>query len=88
MIQASTPDQLSKDMASIRRTNKEIKTTVGGGSIQYDVTVPKGTICRDLGGRWVVDQLAFLDKSSGAYHDAHYRGITVNEEDLEDSPKG
>lgn len=72
-------------MATIRRTSKEIKTTVGGGSIKYDVTVPKGVLCRNLGTHWVVDQLSWLDKNSGAYHDAFYRGITVNESDLEDA---
>lgn len=67
----------------LARTKVEVKTSVGGGSIKYDVTVPVGTMCRNLGGRWVVDQLSWLDKRSGAYHDAHYRGIAVNESDLD-----
>lgn len=66
------------------RTSREVSTTVGGGSIQYPVTVPKGTWCRNLGGRWVVQSLGWLPKTSMAYHDANYRGITIDEADLED----
>lgn len=65
-------------------TSREVSTTVGGGAIQYPVTVPEGTLCKMVGNRWVVQSLGWLPKNSGAYHDAYYRGITINEADLED----
>lgn len=85
-------------------TSREVKTTVGGGSIQYPVTVPKGTLCKHLGTHWSVQDLSWLRKEETAkmaislkipkkdinpmysivYHDAYYRGITIDEKDLED----
>lgn len=67
----------------LARTTEEVKTTVGQGGFQYEVTVPSGTLCSDLGTHWVVQDLRWLDKSSGAYHDAHYRGIKMDPKHLD-----
>lgn len=77
-------EQPGKEMTAknLARTKVEVKTDVGGGSFKYPVTVPTGTLCRNLGTHWVVQQLDWLSKSDGAYHDAFYRGIVINESDL------
>lgn len=64
------------------RTAREVRTTVGGGRVQYPVTVPAGVRCVPLGNCWVVDDLSWLSPQDGAWHDAEHRGIVVSEVDL------
>lgn len=67
-------------------TADTVQATVDGGSFKYDITVPKGTLCRKRGpGQWVVGDLGFIeDKRSILYSDADIYGIRVNEEKLTD----
>ena len=68
---------------NLARTTREVNTAVGGGRVKYDVTVPAGTLCKRLGAIWVVQNLSWLPKTDGAYHDAYYRGIQIAEADLD-----
>ncbi|SDJ06763.1 hypothetical protein [Pseudomonas abietaniphila] len=59
------------------------------GRTQHSVDVPAGIQCAYLeggsgSGRWVVDDLSFLDKASGIYTDAENYGIPVNADNVGD----
>lgn len=71
-----------KKQSKFARLKNEVKTSVGAGEIKYDVTVPSGTLCRNLGNRWVVQELGWLNKLSCAYHDARHRGILIDPKNL------
>lgn len=52
------------------------------GRSVYKVEVPAGTRCCFLsggtnGGRWVVDDLSFLNPNSSVHHDADHYGIPI-----------
>ncbi|ENY79135.1 hypothetical protein ACM79J_29175 [Pseudomonas aeruginosa] len=52
------------------------------GRSVYKVEVPAGSRCCFLsggtnGGRWVVDDLSFLNPNSAVYHDADHYGIPI-----------
>lgn len=58
----------------------------------YKVEVPAGTRCCYLAGginegRWVVDDLSFLNPNSAMYHDADHYGIPVPETNVNEDPR-
>ncbi|MBA1203509.1 MULTISPECIES: hypothetical protein [Pseudomonas] len=57
------------------------------GRSAYQIDVPAGTTCCFLvggsnGGRWVVEDLSFLNPNSSVYHDADHYGIPIPESNV------
>jgi len=76
-------------VAKLGNTISATKVNFTVGRTQHSVEVPAGTLCAFLeggsgSGRWVVDDLSFLDKASGTYMDADHYGIPVNADNVGD----
>ncbi|AGN82266.1 MULTISPECIES: hypothetical protein [Pseudomonas] len=84
----STRTPVAKLGKTINAASVEFKV----GRTVYQVDVPAGTKCCYLaggsnGGRWVVDDLSFLNPNSTLYHDAEHYGIPVPADNVTEAPR-
>lgn len=77
-------------VAKIGYTVTPFESELKVGRSKHAVLVPPGTRCCYLeaqnGGRWVVDDLTFIDPKSGVMHDAEHYGIPVPAANIKDEP--
>ena len=66
------------------KTKHAVTMQFGKGSIQSEITIPKGTrVSPASHGQYFVEDISWLDRNGMTWHDANYYGIRVEAADVE-----